>query len=901
MTSRSRTSRLVRVALVVMIAAIVRGPVLAAQRTVVTGIVRSAVSQAPVAGAMLRVLPGGPDCVTGGDGRCVLAVPGDSVAILVRAIGFAPASRMIRTGGGDAGVALFELTPSAVRLDELVAIGTRGRDRTASGSPVPVDVLSRDLLDETGTLETWQQLQRLVPSLHAPHIPIGDNHLRPVTLRGLAPHHVLVLVNGKRQHPAAALLAGPSVPSASFTDLAAIPASGIERIEILRDGASAQYGSDAIGGVVNVVLKSGAHRALQSTTGMVLSSEGGRSFTDGRQVHLGGTYGVTAPGGGSVTLSATLHERRGTNRAYPDRRPQYFPGNPGNGAPPRVSSYLGDGDLRSIAMFANAALPVGTGTELYAFGGVASREGVSPDAFFRRPLDGRTVRAIHPDGFLPEVTSRLSDRSATLGIRGSRSGWRWDASAGWGENRVGYRVAGSNNVSLGTASPVRFEVGSVRAQQVTGNLDLVREVRLGGRPATLAVGAAYRLDRFRLEAGDPESWRDGGVPILDGPAAGQPAPVGAQGFLGFRPIDAGAADRPSGAAYGEAELRPAGRWLVQAAARAESFRDVGTTLDGKVATRLDLGLGFALRGSLSSGFRAPALMQERFASSRTVFQPVNGVNTVLTVRTFPIGSPEARLLGATPLRPEQAVNRSVGLVLDAPRLPLLTLDVYQVQITDRIILGGAVTDTSIVRLFEANGMRGIGGGNFFANAIATRTRGLDVVVSHAVLLGQDRLLRLLAGYNRNETLVTEIAPPPAPLAAFGSVLFNRTSRGVIERGQPRETLALTLSYAADRLGVMLHNQRSGPTAQLDLVNPDADQVVRARWITDARITYQVQRRVQAAVAVTNLFDTYPDEWLDFSDGLAATGPSMQGIFRYPGALSPFGMNGRAVSVQLAYR
>jgi iron complex outermembrane receptor protein len=294
-------------------------------------------------------------------------------------------------------------------------------------------------------------------------------------------------------------------------------------------------------------------------------------------------------------------------------------------------------------------------------------------------------------------------------------------------------------------------------------------------------------------------------------------------------------------------------------------------------------------------------MQQHFSSTRTVYQPVSGVNTVLTVRTFPVNTPEAQLMGATPLRPEEAVNRSAGLVLDGPRLPLITVDLYQISIAHRIGLGSTVTDTSIIRLFDENGMHGIGGGNYFANAIDTRTRGLDLVASHAFLLRRTGVLRLLAGYNRTRTVVTRVSPPPAPLAEFGSVLFNRTSRGIVENGQPRETVSVTLTYSTDRLGLNLHNQRSGPTAQLDQTRPEADQVVRPRWITDVRVSHQFHRRLQVAVSAANLFDVYPDDWWDFSQGLEATGASMQGIFRYPGALSPFGMNGRTVHLQLAYR
>ena len=873
----------------------------AAQNTAITGVVRNAATEAPLAGATLRVQPRGPSCVTGSDGRCTLVVDADTAEVTATAVGFAPVAHAIATRSSPSMVVTFDLEPSALRLDQIVAIGTRAPERTASRSAVPVDVISRQLLENTGAVETWQQLQLLVPSVNVPHIPIGDNHMRPVTLRGLAPHHVLVLVNGRRRQPAPVLLAGPSVPSTSFTDLSAIPSSAIERIEVLRDGAAAQYGSDAISGVVNVVLKSGAHRDMRASAGTVLSSEGGRSFTDGRHVTAGGTYGVTANSGAHLTLSGEIRDRSGTNRAYPDRRPQYFPGDPGNDEPPRVSSYLGNGDMRSATAFVTAGVWLGRNTEAYAFGGAADRTGISPDAFFRRPLDARTVRAIHPDGFLPVVASSIVDVSATVGLKGSRYGWRWDVSSGWGGSRVGYTVRNTNNVSLGTASPDRFDVGRVTAQQWISNVDLGRALNLARIPVNVAIGAEYRLDRFRIAAGEPDSWRDGGIPILDGPAAGQPSPVGAQGMIGFRPADEVAAHRGNSAVYMELDGRPIPRLLVQAAARAERYSDFGWTSDGKTAARLDVAGGLAVRGSVSTGLRAPGLTQQHFSSTRTVFQPVNGVNTVLTVRTFPVGTPEAQLLGATPLRPEQAVNRSAGLVLDTPRLPLITLDIFQITIADRIALPGIVTDTSIIRLFDESGMRGIGGGNYFANAIDTRTRGLDVVASHALLLGRARVLRLMGGYNRTRTVVTRVAPPPAPLAAFGAVLFDRTSRGTIENGQPRETISLTLSYSADRLGLNLHNQRSGPTAQLDRTTPESDQVLRARWITDARVSYQLHRRFQVAVSAMNLFDVYPDEWGDFSQGLEATGVSMQGIFRYPGALSPFGMNGRSVNVQIAWR
>jgi iron complex outermembrane recepter protein len=863
--------------------------------------VRNATNGAPLAGATVRARPGGGSCVTGGDGRCRLAAASGAVELVATAIGFATATRPFDDVRRKGPFVEFELQPSAVRLPEIIAVGTRVAERSVGRSPVPADVISGQRLTGTAVTETWDQLQRLVPSVHVPHIPIGDNHTRPVTLRGLAPHHVLVLVNGKRRHPAPMLLAGPAVPATGFTDLNSIPSSAIERIEVLRDGAGAQYGSDAIGGVVNLVLKTGSRREGWASAGSVLSDEGGRQFRDGRQLAAGGTYGIVLASGAHATMSGELRDRDGTNRAYPDRRPQYFADDPRNDAPPRISSHLGNGAMRSLAAWLDAGAPLGGGIEAWFSGSAADRNGTTPDAFFRLPSNNNTVRAIHPDGFLPEIESALLDGSALVGVRGRLRDWRWSAHTGWGGSRVAYTVRHSNNPSLGAASPTSFDVGRVSTGQWTTNVDLTRELAVASVALSVTAGAEFRVDNYAIHAGEPDSWRDGEVAILDGPAAGRPASVGSEGMLGFRPVDAVYARRSSTAGYVEAEGRPLQRLLVQAAARAERFSDFGSTLDGKAAARVELPYGIAVRGSLGTGFRAPSLAQQHFSSTRTVFRLVGGTNTVLTVRTFPVHTPEAQLLGATPLQPEQSVNRSAGVVLDVPRWPFITVDFYQVDVTDRIALRGSVTDTSIIRLFEENGMRGVGGGSYFANSFDTRTRGLDVTASHAFLLGRGGALRLYAGYNHNRNRITRRVPLPPQLAAFESQLFNRTGTGVIENGQPRETLILSVNYVTDRWGLNLHNRRAGPTAQLDQTSPEADQVVRAHWITDVRVSYRFHPRVQLAVSAANLFDVYPDEWWDFSQGLEGNGPSMKGIFRHPGGLSPFGMNGRTVHVQLAWQ
>ena len=385
----------------------------------ITGTVRNAVTGSPVANATVRAVASKRFSVTGGDGRYRLVADAGESEVRVTAVGFAPDSQMVSLAPGASAVIAFTLQPSAVPLDDVVAVGTRTVERTVSGSPVPVDVISSQLLENTGMIETWQQLQRTVPSLNVPHIPIGDNHMRPITLRGLAPDHVLVLVNGKRRHPASVLLAGPSVPFTAFTDLNAIPSSAIERIEVLRDGASAQYGSDAIGGVVNIVLKSGERRDFQTSAGEVYSSEGGRDFQDGRLFDAGTTLGFASANGGYLTLTGELRNRAGTNRAYPDRRQQYFAGDPRNDEPPRISSYLGDGTVHALSFFLTGWRPSPAAPRLTRSAGRLTETTSHPTLSFDDRSRSRTVRAIFPDGFLPSIGSSIRDLSMLGGVRGT--------------------------------------------------------------------------------------------------------------------------------------------------------------------------------------------------------------------------------------------------------------------------------------------------------------------------------------------------------------------------------------------------------------------------------------------------------------------------------------------------
>jgi iron complex outermembrane receptor protein len=787
---------------------------------------------------------------------------------------------------------------SVQKIDAVITLGTRRHDRSSVTSAVPVDVVSAESMRTSGLIETWQILQRRIPSINAPHIPLGDDNLRPLTLRGLAPDQVLVLINGKRRHNAAVVLSNPVLNGSTPVDVGAIPAGAIERMEVLRDGAAAQYGSDAIAGVINIVLKSGRRSDARIAYSEVNSSEGGREFHDGALLAATATQGFLSQRGSSLTVTAEYRDRGRTNRAFPDERPQYLAGDPREANPPVISSHQGDGAARDAGLFLNASMPVRQSAELYAFGGLNERHGRS-FSLFRRALQPSTVRSIHPDGFLPLVRSKVLDWSMVTGLRGEMSGWRWDLSSGLGRNSVRSSVHNSNNVSLGNSSPTDFYVGLTRFLQSTSNVELNRRFTASFADAlSLAAGAEFRWEQYEILQGQPDSYRDGGVRILDGPGAGRLAPVGSQGSTGYRPIDEVNADRSNVAGFVDLEADISRKLHLALAGRVERYSDFGSTSDGRAAIRYEPTRGISIRSALGTGFRAPSLTQSYHSATTGVFRIMNGVNTPRTVWTLPTNGLAAQVLGAFPLRPETSTGWSGGLVFAVPRLPTVTADYYAVNVDDRIVLSGVFDDPAVSRLFEENGLRGIDAGRYFTNAIDTRTRGLDVVASYEAI-AVSAIVRLTGGLNRTKTKVTRVSPTPPALSAFQSVLFSRLERGKIEKGQPERTMFLTVDAQKGRLAINLHNQRFGKASLLDASNPANDQTVSAKWITDLGVTWELTRSLKVSGGSHNIFDIYPDEWFDFDRGIEGV-LSVGGIFRYPGAISPFGMNGRTIYLHITY-
>ena len=849
-----------------------------------TGKVSDAESMEPVSGARVFVPGTVMSATTRLDGSYRLRLSPGTHEIRVTYIGYGMVRDTIQAEAGSSLTRDFRLSREVLALQELAVVGTRAAERTSTEAPVPVDVLTAAEIKQTGRTETAQIIQALAPSFNFPRATISDgtDHTRPATLRGLQPDQVLVLVNGKRRHTSALINVNNSIGRGSgMVDLNAIPASAIERIEILRDGAAAQYGSDAIAGVINIILKEGAPNELTATAGQTTES-------DGEVIQGGANYALAIGGDGVLQIAGEYRNRGFTNRSAPDLRTQYFAGDPKNSDPSlngRINHRQGDADTEDAGLFVNLAKPVADATEVYFFGGGTIRSGESA-GFFRRALDDRTVRAIYPNGFLPMIGTKISDFSGVAGIRGDKAGWRWDLSADYGRNLFHFDVFNSANVTLGATSPTEFYAGTIKANQFTTNLDVAKSFEVGlSSPLNVAVGGEFRREGYVLNPGEPDSYRDGGVRILDGPNTGAQGAPGAQVFPGFRPGDQADVSRNNVAGYVDLEAQVVRKVLLGIAGRVENYNDFGSTTDGKVTARFEPIPGFAVRGAVSTGFKAPSLGQSFFSATSTNF--INGVP--FENRTFPVSSDVARALGAQPLTAEKSENYSFGLALNPVKNLAITADYYQILIDDRIVFSGNFNQAAVVTFLTNAGFPSIAGARFFTNAIDTRTLGVDIVANYGFAIGSSSTLRLTGGYNYNVNRVLRVAPTPPALGAFQETLFDRVERARIEVGQPRNNVYLSGVFNYQDLGFTVRTQRFGHVTSFGTpANGSLDQTFGPKWITDVNASYTFGGRVTVSAGADNVFDVYPDE---NNQGNATTaGNNNFGIFPY-NQISPFGFNG----------
>jgi iron complex outermembrane recepter protein len=808
----------------------------------------------------------------------------------------------------------------------IVVIGSRRQDRTVADSAVPIDVIGGEALAESGYTETNRLLNQLVPSFNFPQPSItdGTDALRPATLRGLSPDQTLVLVNGRRRHTSALLNINGSVGRGSAAvDLNTIPPLAIDRIEVLRDGAASQYGSDAIAGVLNIQLRRAEGGRAQITFGRYHTSMSGelqatgvvtaagapvldttagagnvfqltrsgdeRQRRDGETLTIATNVGLPMGDNAFVNLTVQYQDRGATNRAGADPRLQYLTAtDPRELTFDRYSHRYGDAETSDLTLFLNAGANLGESAEFYTFASYNIRDAESA-GFYRRANDARnrdfnasttTFVPFYANGFLPLIVTTIEDYAMAAGVRGDIAGWNYDASIVYGHNSFDFGVQNSWNASFGGALSSRaFEAGGLRFGQTTLNLDLQREFEGIGDGLSVAFGAEYRDENFRIVAGEVQSY-------AAGPFGGPPfnAAAGAQVFPGFRPANEVDASRDSWAVYGELESDLTQGLTVQLAGRYESYSDFGDTLNGKIAVRFEPIEGLGFRGSASTGFRAPSLHQQFYATQST-----NNVNGVLVeIGTFPVNSPVARALGSQPLEPESSVNLSAGVTLDLIDGLSITADYYNIEIQDRIVVTENLQGAAVVALLQGAGFNNITSARFFINGLDTRTEGFDIVASYRVPdMGLGRM-RLTAGYNRNTTSITDRAILPT---LPGLTLFGRQESLRLTDGQPSDKINFGLDWDIGMISSTFRGNRYG-SVLIPGVDAARDQRLGAEWVFDLELRARPTDAIEVAIGSNNIFDQYPDR---VRAGLVGgQNYGLNGYFLPYSSFSPFGFNGRYV-------
>jgi iron complex outermembrane receptor protein len=787
---------------------------------------------------------------------------------------------------------------NAAALSQVIVTGTRVADRTRLDTLAPVDVLTTENLSNHGTTELAQAMSTAAPSMDFPRPAItdGTDHVRPATLRGLAPDQTLVLVNSKRRHQSALVNVNGSIGRGSAAvDLNAIPLAAIESVEVLRDGASAQYGSDAIAGVINLRLRDEREGGSASITygeynTTVDTERGVRDEHDGQTVAVSAWSGLPLGAEGFLTLSGEYRDRSPTSRGDFDAR----------AAAPKpdiVTSRYGDAEVLDMTFYANAGLPVGA-WQLYGWLGYQKREGESA-AFPRLANNANNQVSIYPQGFLPLIATDIDDIALALGTRGAIGEWDADFSVVYGRDALDYRTENSINGSLGAASPTSFYSGGMAYDQLVANIDLVRGFDWGfARPANLAVGIEARRESYSISAGEPDSYRAGPTP----PAGSGP---GAQGFPGFQPANEVDESRTAYGVYGDLELQFTEKFLASAAVRAEDYSDFGSAVTGKLSGRYDFVEAFALRATASTGFRAPGLQQSYFTSTATNF--ISGIP--VEVGTFPATSAISQTLGAQPLDAEESTNFSLGAVIRIAAFEA-TIDAYQIKITDRIVLSENLNQANVLPLLAPYN---VGAARFFINGVDTTTKGVDVVLHY--LLSTDAAGRFdftLAG-NVNETEVTKV-PSTSVLSALSPppTLFGRINILTFEEGTPDSKVSAmadwSIPYSQGSWGVSVKATRYGEVVEPVVASAGEqdgwrDLTLSPRWLLDLALNASIlDDRLSMTVGADNVFDQYPE-----TTPIARPNPSggapldinstnALAFSRY----SPYGFNGRFYYARLTF-
>ena len=801
---------------------------------------------------------------------------------------------------------------SGVGLDEIILVGNRSKPRTILDSPVPIDNISASELTNTGQPTVDKMLTYKVPSFNSTNQTISDAtaHFDPADLRGLGPSRTLVLVNGKRKNQSALVYINDTPGKGEVgVDLKSIPVAAIERIEVLRDGASAQYGSDAIAGVINMVLKKGVeYTTVNVKSGVTTEGDG---FNFGADLNTSINLGDQ---GGYLNFTVGYYEQEETNRAGTPGSDILFgiePDDPTFGsyvtANPGLGMTVGQPELKKTDIFFNAGVPINSNNgEFYAFGGLTYRQGKS-FALYRTPyFVPDPFNLLHEEGteyqgFQPTFETDIRDNNMTVGTKWEMLGFNVDLSGTYGRSAVDYENNNTLNIDLGANSPTSFDVGGYTFSNALANLDFSKNFGKVG----VAFGAEIKGERFTAKAGDPASY-------FNPTGAG-----GAQSFPGLQPSNAVNADRDNYGVYADLEWEPTEELLIGGAVRYEDFSDFGDNTSWKVTGRYLLGGGKgAVRASYSTGFRAPSLHQIYLSNIQTL---VSG-GTISNQGTFNNVDPIIREgLGVPQLTAETSKNISAGITYKVSNNLSLSADFYNVKVDDRVLFTGEIgfdgddaTTNPVEQILLDNSITSL---KFFVNAVNTNTSGVDLVVNYSnIKLGNGVLGATLAA-NFNETKIEGKIGTPPLLAANGYEIFNRKEQSRITSSRPKSKVLLGFDYDLNKWNFILNNtyfgevtwQHSnnglngaplGPGGS-NLPTDDAayDQTFAGKIITDLIIGYKFNDKFSANISANNLLNVYPDEIDTKGDFVTDLG----GRFKYPWEVSQFGFNGTTVSAGLNFK
>jgi iron complex outermembrane receptor protein len=972
-----------------LVALIIFPATMMAQGTI-TGTVTEAGSNAPLPGANIIVKGTTTGTISDFDGNFSIDVTTFPATLVVSSVGFNTKEVKIASAGN------MKITlQEGVSLNEVVLIGSRNPARTAVDTAVPIDVIDMAELTTAGPqVSVTQILNYVAPSFssNTQTVSDGTDHIDPAQLRGLGPDQVLVLVNGKRRHTSSLVnVNGTPGRGAVGTDLNAIPAASIKRIEVLRDGAAAQYGSDAIAGVINIVLKDNVNELTATVTSGANISKNGNDHqggTDGEKHQIDLNYGIPlGDNGGFINFTGSLTTRKRTSRAraysgqifsaynavewqaneagfnlselrtnlsaiqtfaqlvpYFDNTLKTQISNANSIQ--ELSGYnigtgvAGAGLLKGLADFTdeellvrgqnrndynmsvgqsgldqgqfmgNLEIPFGdkdNETMFYAFGGLSYRHG-DASGFYRAPGtgSGRGNTLSYINGFLPNIESDIIDKSLGFGISGKIGDWNLDLSHTWGKNTFAYNITNTTNFYLQAASPTEFDAGLNGFQQNTVNFDVSKfhEDIMAG--LNVAFGAEYRVENFFIEAGEESSYERydingdiaSGVAIANDPTlkvtdfyGAQPS-EGAQVFKGFTPENAIDAKRNSMALYADVEADISEAFLMSVAVRFEDFSDFGSTLNGKLATRYKVSENTNIRGALSTGFRAPSLHQQFYSKSNTLF---NDQGISQEVGTFTNNSRAANLFGIPKLKEETSFNASIGFTSKIPAANLtVTVDGFFIAIEDRITYTGNFSNPNdgspLSNVFDN---LDIGQAAFFANAIDTETKGLDVVISHKANVGKGKLTNNLAATFSKTTKVgatkgSDILTNAGLLGTY----FDESSRIYLEMAVPRVKANLSNNLAIGNWNFFLRNAFFGSVEDTGNLTGGGHPEIGSVVVTDLTLGYNFSDALRLTVGANNLFDIYPDE---LPDNLTSSNQ-----FVYSRRVSQFGNNGRYVFGRLTF-